>query len=115
VIVDTAVREVRRHAFERPRPAEIEKLPIAGGIELQQRRAELKTLRPFGPPARRVLTGHRKYGRTVRGIPRRLDRVDLRRRQLEQAVDFRHQVARLPLGADVDHRLSAAGAVRRSR
>ena len=40
--------------LERLAAAVLEEVPLARGVELQERRAELETLRPFRPAARGV-------------------------------------------------------------
>jgi hypothetical protein len=54
VIVHAHVREMRGHALDGPRSAELEKRVIAGGVELEQRGSELEALRPFGPSPRLI-------------------------------------------------------------
>ena len=56
VIVHADVGDVRRHDVDEcaSRPISRNSL-VAGGIELQDRRAELKALRPLGPAAAGVL------------------------------------------------------------
>ena len=43
------VRDMRRHNLDGSSPADLEKFAIAGRIVLQDRAAELKTLRPLSP------------------------------------------------------------------
>src|SRR4051812_44201891 len=55
VIVDTNVRQVRRHSVQSRASTTLEKPLLACRIELQQSRTILKTLRPLGPTTGRVL------------------------------------------------------------
>ena len=87
VIVNARVREVRRHPRERALAAEIEKRRVARRIELQQRRAVLKSFRPLGPSARRVAPVDGEDGRAVPLAPRRFQRSDFSGGELEDAVD----------------------------
>jgi hypothetical protein len=103
VIVHAHVRQVRRHALERARPAEIQELTLACGVELQQRRSELEALRPLGPAARAVAPLDSEHRRTVAGVPGALDRADLGGGQLEQAFDPRQEIARSTGAVDLDH------------
>ena len=57
------VADVAGHPGERVLPAEPQEPLVAGGVELQQRRAVLKALRPFGPTLGRVFALYGKYGR----------------------------------------------------
>ena len=97
VIVDADVGQVRRHAFDRPRAPQLEECGLAGRVELQQRRAELESLRPLGPPARAITAFDREYGRAVFRAPGIFDRTNLRGRQLEHPRDLRQQIARRPV------------------
>ena len=103
VIVDADVRQVRRHPLERVRAAELEKLAIAGRVELQQRRAELKALRPLRPAARSVHAVDGEHRRSVLRAPAVFNRTDLLRREIEQAVDRRQQIACRALAVDANH------------
>ena len=69
VIVDAHVRQVRRHALDGARAPELEEPPVAGGVELQQRRAELKSLRPLGPAAGPIPPLDGEDGRAILGPP----------------------------------------------
>jgi len=51
MVVDADVRDVRRHQLKRFGAANVEKTLFAGRIELEQGRAELKSLRPLRPAA----------------------------------------------------------------
>ncbi len=93
VVVHADMRQMRRHALDRPRAAEIEERAVAGGVELQQRGAELEALRPLGPAPGAVDAVHREHRRAVGRIPSRFERQDLRRRPFEDAPGFRQQVA----------------------
>src|SRR5262249_50733596 len=106
VIVDAGVRDVRRHAPDRSRASQREELTLAGGVELQQRRAELESLRPLGPAARPAAALDADPRRAVRRIPAVLDRSKLRRRQLEHPIDRRQQILRAALAATGDHLVS---------
>jgi hypothetical protein len=92
VIVDADVGEMRRHPLEGAGAAQIEELLVAGGVELQQRRAELEALRPLRPAAGAVLSFDGEHRRPVLGAPGVLDGVDFRRGQLEQSGNLRQQL-----------------------
>src|ERR1051325_6500385 len=51
VVVHAQVRDMRGHPLNRVAPSEFEKSIVSGRVELQQRRAVLKSLRPFRPAA----------------------------------------------------------------
>src|SRR5262249_46971960 len=89
VIVDARVRDMRRHALDRALAAELEEFNLAGGVELQQRRSELKALRPLGPPARLIASADREHRRALLGTPAVLDRSNLRGGEIEEAADSR--------------------------
>ena len=93
VVVDADVRQVRRHPLDGARPAQLQEFGVAGGVELQDGRAELKSLGPFGPAARLVAALDREHGRAGVGRPGCFERADLARRQLEHAIDLGQQVA----------------------
>ncbi len=103
VIVHAHVREVRRHALDRARSTEFEECSIAGGVELQQRRSELKALRPLGPASCLIAPSNREHRRAVLRTPGVLDRADLRRREIEQPIDPGHQVARRSSPVEAHH------------
>src|SRR4029453_4433337 len=104
VIVDADVREVRRHPVDGARSPELEEFRLAGRVELQQRRPELKALRPLGPPARAIAPVGGEHRRAVFGPPGLFDRANLVRGQLEKPRDLRQQLARCAAAIDADHR-----------
>src|SRR5262249_25688650 len=104
VVVDTDVREVRRHPLDRARTAQLEKRRLARGIELQQRRSELEPLRPLGPAAGAVAALDGTHRRAVFRPPRVLDRSDFRRRELEQPRDRHREIARRSCPVELQHR-----------
>ena len=69
MIVNADVRDVRGHQFKSFPTAKIEEGFVAGGVVLQQRRAELKTLSPLGPSARGVLALNREDRRALGRVP----------------------------------------------
>ena len=77
VVVHADVRKVRRHPLERPGAPELQEAGIAGGVELQDRRAELEALRPLGPAAGHVLALDGEDGRAVLGQPATFEGVNL--------------------------------------
>src|SRR5262249_34967128 len=81
-------------------------LAIPGRVELQERRTELKSLRPLGPAPRPVPSLDGEDRRTVGGMPCLLDRSDLRRRQLEETIDRRQQILGAALAVARDHLVS---------
>ena len=106
MIVNTGVRQVRRHASDRARASEVEEVAVAGGVELQERRSELKALGPFGPAARPILTVDGEDRRAVVTIPAALDRSNLAGGELEHAVDVPQQIARRARSSRRDHLIS---------
>ena len=59
VVVNAGVGEVRRHERDGSIAADFEELALAGGVELENGRAELEALRPLGPAAAGVLPAQR--------------------------------------------------------
>ena len=55
VVVHANVRDVRRHEVDGIAPTDVEKRLVIRDLELINRRAELKALRPLGPAARGIL------------------------------------------------------------
>jgi hypothetical protein len=108
VIVDADMREVRRHALDRARPAKLEKVGVTGRVILQQRGSELKPLGPFGPPARPVAPFDGEHRRAVLGPPAVFDRPNLACGQLEEPRDLRFEVARQQAASEMNHRLLRA-------
>lgn len=70
VIVDADVRDVRGHFLDSVRAAGFEEFSVAGGVELEQSRAELEALGPFGPTARGVFSVDCENGRALVRVPR---------------------------------------------
>jgi hypothetical protein len=103
VVVHAHVADVRGHVGHGALAPQLQVACLAGGVELQDRRAELKALRPLGPTARRVLPGNGKDGRALRRVPGVFDPVDLVPRQREKAVDLGQERARFECGVDLDH------------
>src|SRR5207249_3938845 len=68
-----------------------------GRVELQQRRTELKPLRPFGPAARRVFPFDGEHRRAVLGLPGFLDAQDFLRGKLEEPLDLGNEPLRCEL------------------
>ena len=102
VIVHTDVRDMRGHPFNGAAPANFQETLVAHRVELQQRRAVLKTLRPLRPAARSVFPFHGKHGRALPGLPRFFEAEDFYPRPLEQPVDFRQQRFRRQSVVDFD-------------
>ena len=82
---------------------QLEELAVAGRVELQHGRAELKPCVHSVQPARPVASFDREDRRAVRGAPGGLERTDLRGRQLEHAVDRRQQASRGEARVDAHH------------
>src|SRR5262252_4600833 len=61
MIVYTDMGDVSRHQLNGFAPAEFKKPLLSCSVKLEQRRTELKTLRPFGPTASGILAFNRKY------------------------------------------------------
>src|SRR5262249_36277906 len=85
------VRNVRGHLLNRPRPPNFQKLFLSRGIELEQSRSKLKTLRPFRPTARCVTASPGKNGSPFGWIPGPLQVQNLFGGKIEEAVDFAEQ------------------------
>jgi len=51
MIVHTDMRDMCGHSFENALAAHFQETLLSGAVELQQRRAELKSLGPFSPAA----------------------------------------------------------------
>src|SRR5688572_7516565 len=92
VIVDAGVRQVRRHSIQRAVSSELQKLLLAGRIELQHRRSELEALRPFGPATRLPASVDREDGCPVLGAPRAFEAADFPGGNLEEAIDPGQQI-----------------------
>ena len=84
--MDSDVRDVRGHEAERPVATDAEHLLVTRRIELQDRRAVLKALRPLGPSAGGVLALDGEDRGAVGVLPVLLEVGDLRRGGLEDAV-----------------------------
>jgi hypothetical protein len=67
--MDADVGDVRGHAFAVRRRPNSRKARFPGGIELEQGRAELKSLGPFGPTAGRVAAAHGEDRGALIGAP----------------------------------------------
>ena len=63
MIVDADVTDVRRHQCDGPFASDIEEFGFTGGIELQNRTAELEALRPLGPAAASVFPASGEHRR----------------------------------------------------
>ena len=92
MVVHADVADVRGHPLERPGASQLEPLPFAGGVELQNRRSELKALGPFRPPTRDVSAADGEHRGAGAGRPRRLNRGNLRGGEGKQAVDLGREV-----------------------
>ena len=90
---------------ERALAAELEELAIAGGVELQERRAVLKALGPLRPAARGVPPAHGEHRRALLRPPGVFDAANLLRRQLEQPVDPGNEVLGRACAVDANHQL----------
>ena len=86
--------------------AQLEPLPFAGGVELQNRRSELKALRPFRPPARDVSAADGEHRGAGAGRPCRLNRRNLRGGEGKQTVNMGREVLGTSGGVDVHHGLT---------
>src|SRR5277367_5916486 len=99
------VRNVRCHALNRSAPTNLQKLCVAHRIELEQRRAVLKTLRPLGPAARGVSAFHGEDGRSLIRLPVFFDGEDFLPGKLEHALDFFNKFLRRELFVNFDWHL----------
>jgi len=88
VIVHADVRDVRRHELHGLLAAELQRGEIAGRIEVQEREAKLKPLRPLGPAARGVAALDGEDRRAVGGIPSGVECADFLAGKFENAVGF---------------------------
>jgi hypothetical protein len=77
---------VRGHDFDGLASTDLEKTFLAGRVELQNRRAELKALRPFGPASGRVFSFDREDRSALFWFSDFLDAEDFLPRQLEQPL-----------------------------
>ena len=118
VVVHADGRDLRGHPLHRFAPADLQETFVGRGVELQNGRAVLKSLRPLRPAARGVSAPHGEDRRPAPGLPRLLEAQDFLRRQLEQAVDFGNQFSRSEGRIDRDRHnrrpLSAGGCLRRA-
>jgi hypothetical protein len=102
VVVNADVREVRRHHSQRALAAKLEKLLVAGGVELQKRGSELEPLRPLRPALRRVPTFHREYRRGRARRAASLDRLDALSRPRPKTLELRKKIGRRQFGVEFD-------------
>src|SRR5947207_2217011 len=94
MVMHSGMRNVRRHDFNGLSFADLQKAFFSGGIELQQSRAELKTLRPLRPSARSVFSFDREYWRSFCRVPGFFQAENLWRGNVEQPVQFRQKFFR---------------------
>ena len=69
MIMDADVRNMWRHEFNSFRPANLEESLLARGVELEQSRAELESLRPFSPPPRGIFALRSEDRRSSARVP----------------------------------------------
>src|SRR5438105_4579535 len=103
MVVDADVTDVRRHYGYRPLAPDFEELRFSGGVELEDRAAELEALGPLGPAARGVLAAGGEHGRALLGTPAAFERADLSGGELEEAAQFRDQCGGCGCSLGVDH------------
>src|SRR5271166_1681844 len=82
VIMHAHVADVRGHLLDRVATTNFQELCLVRGVELQNCRAILETLRPFGPASSRVFPCYCENRRTAGWIVVGLDREDLLAREL---------------------------------
>ena len=102
VIVHADVRDVRGHALHCPPAADFQKPLIAGRVELQHRRAELKSLRPLCPTARGVLPLLSEYRSALGCTPAFLNRQNFPARQVKESFQLGKEFFRGQLTVDFD-------------
>src|SRR5579872_5640710 len=102
-LVYASMRDVRRHGCHRALASSFQELCLAGRVELQNGRAELEALRPFGPAAACVLSADREHGRALRWLPGSIERPDFHGGGFKQALYFSFQVLGGKLSADLNH------------
>jgi len=103
VVVNAGVGEVRRHERDGSIAADIEELAFAGGVELENGRAELEALRPLGPAAGGVLPPTVKTGAPRAGSQDfSMERI-LAAESSNRPPQFRRQRRRGEAGLQVDH------------
>jgi hypothetical protein len=100
VVVHADVRDVRRHVFEGLFAAELQEGLVAGGVELEERHAELEALGPLGPAARRVFAGDGEDRGALGGVPGRVDGADLLAGEFEHAGGLLLELLRSEFGVD---------------
>ncbi len=103
VIMNAAMRQMRRHELNGVVPSVVQKMPFARGIELKNGRAELEPLGPFRPPPAGVSSSHSEDRRALRGGPRILDAAQFARGCLEQRTDFPLQPGWREIRANNEH------------
>ena len=82
------------HSLENVLAPNFQEPLLADGVELQQRRAELKPLRPLSPAARDVLALYRENGSSFLEIPGLLQAEYFACREIEQPLDPRAELLR---------------------
>src|SRR5436305_12769462 len=88
VVVHSHVREMGSHSLQRRVASALQESLFASGIELQQSRAVLKTLGPFGPATRGVFALDGVDGGSSIWLRRVLEINDFGGRKLEQSFEF---------------------------
>src|ERR1039458_8497972 len=91
------VRNVRRHPLDRSAPANLQKTLVAHRVQLQQRRAVLKTLRPLGPATRGVSAFDGEHRSPEFRLPGFFDGENFLPGKLEDALDFGNEFLRREL------------------
>jgi hypothetical protein len=93
VVVDPNVRNVGRHALDRPATAHLQESAIPRGIKLEKRRAVLEALGPFGPAAGRVTALDGEHRSSLGGTPGFLEVQNLFGGQLEDPFEGRGETS----------------------
>ncbi len=107
VIVDPHVRQMRGHHLHGPPPTKFQELLSARGVELQNRRAILKTLRPFGPPFGRILSRDGEDRRSRTGGTTLFNRAKTISRYRPKDFQSRQQIRRPQFFVDFNHKTQA--------
>ena len=105
MIVHADVRDVRGHVLHCPPAADFQKPLIAGRVELQYRRSELKSLRPLCPTARGVLPLLGEYRRALRRAPTFLDGQNFPAGQVEESLQLGNEFFCGQLPVDFDRHI----------
>src|SRR5580658_5041115 len=92
VVVNARVADVRCRQSHRLAAPQWQKLRLIRGVELQKGRADLKSLRPLRPTARRISSSDGEDWRPFGGVITAFNGANLLGGQLPQAADLSRQI-----------------------